>query len=221
MQQQQETIALLGASRGLGWALAEHLGEENLLLVARRPPPQEKFERLKQARFQALDLAAAEQVEQILFPELSDFDPHRIVYLAGGGPYGPYGGKEWKDHLWAYQLSLLTPARLIHWVLKSKQMGGLKRLQQLVFVGSAVAEDRADPGAASYASAKHGLKGLIRSLQAEPLDIRLFSPGYMNTQMLPPNAWPRQQGERILEPEAVAQELWTWCQGLARLSILL
>ncbi len=219
-------VALLGATRGLGWALARHLsglsgaqGSQSsqvdpvasLLVVGRKAPPAD----LPKAAFVSLDLASVQQVEEVLFPSLAQFNPHKIFYIAGGGPFGTFEKKQWKDHLWAYQLNLLTPARLLHWAFQAQ---GKTELRQVVFVGSAIAEDQGEREGASYASAKHGLKGLVRSLQREDLDVRLFSPGYMDTQMLPPNAWPRQQGLSILSPEDVALELWTWSQGLAKLT---
>ena len=84
-------------------------------------------------------------------------------------------------------------------------------------MGSSVAEDKADPGAASYAAAKHALKGLLESviLEKPDLDVRLFSPGYMDTGMLPQNAWPRQQG-LAEDPDAVARRLWQWSNSAVK-----
>ena len=79
----------------------------------------------------------------------------------------------------------------------------------MALVGSAVAQDKPDPGASSYSSAKHGLKGLCESLQKESpkCAIHLFSPGYMDTDLLPANAWPRQQG-LVEDVNSVAKRLW-------------
>ena len=106
--------------------------------------------------------------------------------MAGGGPHGKFQSKEFKDHLWAYKLNLLFPAELIHWSLRNLS------LKQFVLVGSSVAESNADPLASSYSSAKHGLKGLVSSINAEgcDFDLRLFSPPYMDTDLLPNNSQP-------------------------------
>jgi NAD(P)-dependent dehydrogenase (short-subunit alcohol dehydrogenase family) len=85
-----------------------------------------------------------------------------------------------------------------------------RRFVPVILLGSAVAEASADPGAASYCAAKHALKGLIASLRAEipAWDLRLFSPGYMDTEMLPGNAAARRQG--VYSPARMARELWDW-----------
>jgi hypothetical protein len=61
------------------------------------------------------------------------------------------------------------------------------------------------------------LKGLITSVQnensTEGLDLRLFSPGYMDTGLLPKNAWPRQGGQRIFSTDEVANQLLTWLEN--------
>lgn len=136
------------------------------------------------------------------------FCPDRLFYIAGGGPYGDFVEKQWKDHQWALQVSFLTPMKLFHHCLKKPF------LKQIIAVGSAIAEDKADSGAASYAAAKHGLKGLLHSLQAETdKDVRLFSPGYINTEMLPLAAQSRlAPGVKIHQPEDLAREFIDWAR---------
>lgn len=131
-------------------------------------------------------------------------DYSKIFYVAGGGPYGPFQAREWRDHDWALQVSFLMPARLLHALLKAE------RKPQVILIGSSVAETMGDPGAASYCAAKHALRGLWASLRAENpgWDLRLFSPGYMDTEMLPQNAQVRAQG--VYDPAQVARELWLW-----------
>ncbi|MCB0343411.1 MAG: SDR family oxidoreductase, partial [Bdellovibrionales bacterium] len=145
------------------------------------------------------------QVDRLLI-KLNEFQPEQIIYVAGGGPFGRFHDKKWKDHEWAWQVSFLTPARLLHWA------GGQKQLKQFIVIGSSVAEDNPDPNAASYASAKHALKGLVTSVQKEdpPFDLRLFSPSYMDTDMLPPSSWPRREGLKLRDPNEIAREFWDW-----------
>jgi short-subunit dehydrogenase len=91
----------------------------------------------------------------------------------------------------------------------------LPSVQQIVVVGSSIAESQPDPGAVSYAAGKHGLKGCISSLQGEVRkDVRLFSPGYMSTDMLPPQAQARlEQTASIDSAERVAKLFVEWVQN--------
>lgn len=187
-----ENWSVLGASRGLGFEFskqvaASHKGVQ-LFLASRT---------INNFDFSNTDLFEC-YCEEILATK-----PQRIFYFAAGGTYGPYAKFDWKDHLWTLNVTFSFPAFLLNYFLKNHY--GIK---QLVFIGSSVAENRPDPQAAMYAAAKHALKGLITSVNLEnpPFEILLYSPGYMNTNMLPKKAWPRKT-ERISEPSQVAQEL--------------
>lgn len=187
-----ERWCLLGASRGLGKTFAieaaqKYKTELCLHLSARTQNALENVKRdvetfSTECKIKVCDFTNADKSSDAL-AELEEWQPHRIFYFAGGGPYGLYEKKEWKDHFWCYRLNLLFPAQLLHASMKWQSV------VQWVVIGSEVAEAKPDPLASSYASAKHGLKGLIESLKQESKrDIRLFSPGYMDTDLLPPGA---------------------------------
>ena len=201
--------AVLGASQGLGRAILGHLADSEgsrTLAVARRledvPPSVETF---------SCDLVQVERRRELIV-RLRDFSPSAIFYCAGGGPYGPFGKKEWKDHQWAFDLNLLAPAEICHAAVR----GDLPSVSQIVLVGSAVAEADSDLGACSYSTAKHGLVGLFKNLIEESTDIdfRLYSPGYMDTKMLPPGATVRQRS--IWNPRDVAEDLLKWVRSAER-----
>jgi len=205
-------LALLGANRGMGWEVAQVAAkseETNSLLACSR-----KLQNLENLKIQngELQIHSMDFSKENQWPELQEkiesFQPDRIWYFAGGGPYGKYSDKNWKDHLWAWQVSFLTPARLLHNFLNPHW----SFCQQLVLIGSTVAEDKPDPNAASYCAAKHALKGLVTTVLKEghSKDIRLFSPSYMDTELLPPNAHPRQSGTKIDSPQQVAEVFWSW-----------
>jgi short-subunit dehydrogenase len=201
---------LFGASRGLGFQVAKLLAQnsENETLIVSRRTPVESLERTK--HFFA-DLSQVDWPSKL--SELEKFNPTHVLYCAGGGPYGYFQTKNFKDHQWAWRVSFEAAAQVLHWSLQQSQ------IKQLCFVGSKIAESQPDPGAASYCAAKHALKGLIESVQKEQSDkdlkpdLRLFSPGYMDTDLLPANAWPRQQN-RVEDPAAVAQKLVQWLEGV-------
>ncbi len=217
-------IAILGASRGLGSELARKIvrdqDEGSLLLVARNRNNLEsiKKELLSLAGQKPFKIEifqsdfSKEQDQERSLQALKTFQADQIFYCAGGGPHGKFSSKEWKDHLWSLQVSLIFPTRLTHWCLLQAQKMDLPR--QLVLVGSSISEATPEPLGSSYSASKHGLKGLVHSINAEgdTLDLRLFSPGYMDTELLPSGAAPRSQGQ-VWPKHIVAQKLWHWSQS--------
>lgn len=189
----------MGASRGLGAAFAEILSRKNISCSS--------FSR----KLNGFDAHSQEKWSSWR-DQWMDLGPTHIIYFAGGGPHGNFGSKEFKDHLWSFRVNFEFPAYLLHSILSSNDC---PQLQQICFIGSAIAEAAADPQAASYSAAKHALLGLISSVQQEEhgsLDLRLFSPSYMDTTLLPANAWPRQRPETVHSSLKVATALWNWLQ---------
>lgn len=216
---QNERIAILGASRGLGLELLKKILEKtraNLWVSSRKIGILNDNEYLRefQDRIESisLDYSKPSDVDKLIECLLL-YKPTRLFYCAGGGPFGLYSDKPWHSHTWAFNLNLLVPAQLLHTILKNKE-NHFETLKQVIFIGSSIAENAPDPGASSYASAKHGLNGLIKSIvmetQATPIDLRLYSPGYMDTGLLPPNSRPRLDGSLIADPEKIAEDLLDW-----------
>ncbi len=187
-----EKWILLGAGKGLGFSFGQ--------LVKSRYPNISLF--VASRSVNGFDFSKADLFEYYA-EKIVEFGADRIFYFAGGGPYGPFSKFEWKDHVWSMNVTFGFPAYLLNYLGKEKLT-----TRQITFIGSAIAETRPDPNAAMYCASKHALKGLIETLNQEgyPIPITLFSPGYMNTQMLPKSAWPREQG-LVSEPETIAQEL--------------
>ncbi len=208
-------IAILGASRGFGRALsleAAGASKSELLLVSRK---QELLTSLKldvenlgsRASVLCSDFNVKVDQEEVL-RVLSDFKPDKVIYCAGGGPHGPYASKKWEDHQWAYNVTFIFAARVLHFCLKNQSF-----VKQFVAIGSSVCEQSADINAASYSAAKHALLGLHKTVSIEEptFDFRLFSPSYMDTDMLPPSA-PVRLEKKVSSPKAVAMELLYWLE---------
>jgi short-subunit dehydrogenase len=195
--------AILGATRGLGRELAKIASLHTQVTgFARKTQALEELRKELGPNFTpvAADFAKPEGQTKTLNALLDDPAFNKIFYVAAGGPYGAFHEREWKDHEWAWEVSFKFPARLLYTLAKTGAQ------PQVILIGSSVAESAADPKAAAYASAKHALKGLQQTLKAE--NVRLFSPGYMDTEMLPKNAPIRAQG--VYDPKTIAQELWNW-----------
>ena len=207
MGNQIQRIAILGASRGLGWAtyqkISAQIPETQFLLVSR------KIQNCRignNTQIFSQDFSKM-SVSPDFFQALIQFQPTQIIYCAGGGPYGVFETKKWSDHEWALTVNFLYPAQLIHEVLK--RVLDFKELKSFACIGSDIAEAHPDIKGSSYCAAKHALKGLITTLQSEAstsIQLKLFSPGYMATDLLPVNSAPREQNNAE-SPEKVAEKL--------------
>lgn len=189
-------VFIIGGRRGFGKSIVEQwrtIHPQDVLVVSSRS---------KNADY-LFDVSREVDVSALLIA-LDTEKPERVICVAGGGPYGPFMEKEWKDHVWALNVTLLAPMRLLHHCLRATYC------EQIVVVGSAIAENEADKGAASYCSAKHGLLGLCKTVVLESSkDIRLFSPGYMATDMLPVKS-ASIKAKTVYNPLEAAKELVQW-----------
>lgn len=205
-----EKIAVIGASRGLGREISKELARRfqgvQLFLASRKTElllklADEMQPLCESIDFSSFDLSLPEQQAKLIHA-LEEFDPDRIFYVAGGGPHGAFTDKQWKDHQWAFEVSLLAPLKILH---------RFSSTQQLVFVGSDIAENNNSSNELSYGLSKKALRAAIASfLEENPsTDIRLLSPGYMDTELLPPGAPPRTT-HHVLSPSEVAQKTIDW-----------
>ncbi len=210
MQNSEKKIVILGASRGLGWATYLRLNENlknKFLLVSRKIQNNQVDENTKKI---TQDFSK-NTIDTHFLNQMIEFNPTEIIYCAGGGPYGTFENKKWSDHEWALNVNFLYPARLVHQILN--QQNKFQNLKSMTFVGSDIAENKPDENASSYSAAKHALRGLVTTLQKELLvensskiQIKLFSPGYMLTDLLPLNSRPRLEN-KAADPREIAEKL--------------
>ncbi len=206
MQKSAKKIVIMGASRGLGWATYQHLNtnlENEFLLVSRKIQNNKVTENTKKIT----EDFSKNNIDPYFLNQITEFNPTEIIYCAGGGPYGVFQNKKWSDHEWALNVNFLYPAQLIHEILNNKSK--FKNLKSITCIGSSIAENKPDQNAASYSAAKHALRGLITTLQTEnasDIQIKLFSPGYMLTDLLPANSAPRIEN-RAVDPVVIAAKL--------------
>lgn len=203
-------VLVLGSHKGLGASVVSELLRKTevaqVLAVSRYDSGKyAKYADRSRYQFFSHDLTKPSEQEAVL-KLLETHRPQWVIYCAGGGPFGAFGQKKWQAHQWAFELNFLFPARLCQSVAQNENM------QKFLFVGSQIAEaPQGDPKGASYAAAKWGMKGLLASLQVDyPNSFYLFSPGYMDTDMVPANAALRQQEGVLRPPETVAKELVQW-----------
>ncbi len=212
-----QKFILLGASRGLGWHTYQELSKKNKdysFLLSSRNINKRQNELAQNTQIVSQDFSKNLQLDFV--QHLKNFNPTHIIYFAGGGPYGLFESKKWSDHQWALQTSFLYPAELLHHILKNKE--NWPNLKQIMLIGSAIAESSPDAQASSYSAAKHALKGLVGSIQTEAqrtIGIQLFSPGYMQTDLLPANTKPR-LNDQAENPAVVAERLIDYIEKASR-----
>ena len=192
---------ILGGRRGLGRCLSLEIGARDLGSTQMVSSRKEFSPQVSNAESITADLSKREDWPR-LWSQIQEFGASHLVFCAGGGPYGKFGDKDFKDHLWALNVSFVSASFFLHQFLSSD-------LRQMV--GSHIAEEKVDPMAASYCASKHALLGLISSVQNEypERDIRLFSPTYLDTDMLPSHSAPREQG-LARSPESAAKDMFQW-----------
>ena len=208
---EKERVAFLGCSRGFGRSVCLSMNRENplgfSLLVSRKKEKLKSLSRQIKGNSEIVTGDLTKKSEILSLIEIvKGRKINRLLYFAGGGPYGAFISKEWKDHLWAFQLNFLTPAFLLNQLLDCKE------IRQMVFVGSLIADKKPDCWTASYSSAKRALMTLVTSVIEEnpEKDLRLFNPGWMDTDLIPPGAGVRQDGTKLLDPDKTALEFIQW-----------
>lgn len=203
---------ILGSHKGLGYHLVKRLLklESTAQVLGFSRQDSGKFKDHEKYKFLSFDFTKVyddeilfNKIKQTILELSADKLPLKIIYVAGGGPFGDYSSKDWKDHEWAIKLNFLFPAKLIH---------SLKLLPeiQFLYVGSAIAEDAGgDAYGPSYAASKWAMKGLIASIKKDPKGLHClhFSPSYMDTEMLPKNSFPRRENLNISDPQEVAAQI--------------
>ncbi len=195
--------AILGASRGLG----KHLYLE---LISKYPRSSflissRKDHLLTEIANSSTTVLKCDftQPEPYFWEKFIEFAPTHIIYNAGGGAYGRFESKDWKDHFWTLKLNLLFPMELTHRIFKENL-----KYDQICFIGSQVADSVPDIHASSYCASKHGLRGFVETLKLEnpTKDIRWVRPPYMETDLLPLNSKPREMGI-AQNPQKIALEI--------------
>lgn len=185
-------VLILGGSKGLGKSIAKFF----------------KFPiRVSRQSDLSIDFSTTDAVSKIM--RLVEVEkPKVIFYSAGGGPHGDFFSKNMESHMWAYHVNHFTPIALAYELIKIKYDG------VFLYVGSAIAERSNSEQSLSYAFSKKMSVKTLLSIPEKTLKIRVFSPPYMNTGLLPPKAWPRVETPKlVVEPDLVAKKMMSWLEA--------
>jgi NADP-dependent 3-hydroxy acid dehydrogenase YdfG len=200
---QGKTYWLIGASEGLGAALAEQLsrvGVKVILSARNEDRLRELADSLPgQARVLPLDVQDSAAVKAAA-EEVGDIDG--MIFLAGA--YWPFGAKDWNDE----QAETMAD---VNFGGAMRAVGAvLPRMQardhgHIVLTGSLTAYGGL-PGAAPYVATKAGIMSLAESLRCDlqktGIKVQLLNPGYIRTRLTDKNDF-RMPG--IMEPEDAAR----------------
>ena len=187
------SAVILGASRGLGHSISRLVSEESVLIS--------RTQNVK------VDLSKPESLK-LIKSIVDESNVDCIIYCVGGGPHGDFFTKPFHSHRWAYEVNFFRPIELASY-LKSRKYKGL-----FVYIGSAIAERSSSLKSLSYSDSKKMSLKTLMSIDESDLRVRVFSPPYMDTGLLPKNSWPRiEHPELVLDPDEVAKTLKDWISG--------
>ena len=186
-----KTIWLIGASAGIGEALAIQLAEqgETLILSARNAQKlQQLADQLSGADHSALPCDVTDETSiQNVWDTFADRLPDMVIYNAGA--YDPMSAKEWDTDkaMQMVDVNLLGAMRVLRHVVPAfvKRNAG-----HIVLVGS-VAGYRGLPKAIGYGASKAAVNHLAENLAIDLSDTniktQLVSPGFVKTRLTDKN----------------------------------
>jgi len=205
-----KTIWLVGASEGLGLALAKQLAAEGaqLILSARSEDRlHEIAKHLPNARALPLDVSDLSSIQRA-YTQIKHLDG--VIYNAGA--YEPMSAQNWntKSALNMVEVNLSGALRVIGCVLPDflAQDRG-----EITLIGS-LSGYRGLPKAIGYGASKSALISLAETLRHDlkgtGVSVRLINPGFIRTRLTDKNTF---KMPMLMEPEQAAQKI---CAALLR-----
>ncbi len=207
-----KTYWLVGASEGLGRALALKLSKTGctLILSARNTESLEALAREVpgEARVVACDVSDRDSVVKAA-QDAGEFDG--LVFLAG--VYWPFPASEWNAEQTEsmFDINLTGAARVLGQVVPQMVARGSGHI---VLTGS-LSGYRGLPGSIGYSSSKAGLMHLAESMHCDlcgsGVDVQLANPGFIRTRLTDKNDF---NMPFLMEPAQAADEIVTLMRSL-------
>jgi 3-oxoacyl-[acyl-carrier protein] reductase len=176
-----ETLIVAGASRGIGLAVAEHLGSQTdrLLTVARTPAPVGEW-----IQADVSELGGVKTVAQAIGDDSLD----ALLYMGG----------TWETHAFTSQycfedcsdadidrviaVNLLAPIRLVKALLPALRRSPNPKI---IFMGALSGRDNFPGREVANSASKFGLRGVVHSLREElrsqQIGVTVINPGNVGT----------------------------------------
>ncbi|WP_372833935.1 SDR family NAD(P)-dependent oxidoreductase [Puniceibacterium confluentis] len=194
---------LVGASEGLGAALAQHLSRMgvSLILSARDEDRLNELGRALPGRAEVvpLDVTDADAVATAA-ERIGDIDG--IVYLAG--VYWPFGAKDWsvEKAIATADVNFTGAMRLVGAVMP----GMVRRNRGHIVLTGSLSGYRGMPESAAYSASKAGVMALAESLYSDlrktGVQVQLLNPGFIRTRLTARNDF---RMPFLMEPEEAAR----------------
>ena len=196
-----KTYWLIGASDGLGRALASVLSNEgaNVILSARNKDGlSEIASNLPNATALPIDVTS---MDSIVFAAKSVGEIDGIIYLAGA--YTPMHSQEWDTEkaLQMFDVNLLGAVRVLGEVLPKM----IKRNSGHITLIGSLSAYQGLPGVIGYGASKAGLMHLAQNLycdlQSTEIKVQIINPGFIKTKLTNKNNFKMPQ---IMTPDKAA-----------------
>lgn len=179
-------VLITGGSSGIGLATAQKLTDAGarVILVARGDAGlNDASSRLGGATTIAADVGIASEIEAAVAEAVGAFGGvDAVVANAGAATYGPFAQSAAEDYEQTIRTTLLGVVNTARAALPH-----LERTHGTLIVVGSVAGRLPTPWLSSYAAAKHGVRGFVRSLACElvalrsPVKLVLIAPGPVDT----------------------------------------
>lgn len=204
-----------GASEGIGAAYANYLAAAgiNLVLIARRKEPLEKFAATLTAQYGIETICIQEDLAEHgaanhIVDLVNEHEVNLLVYNAGNSYIGRFEENPWDMHESIAMTNMITPLQLIHGIAP----GMLKRGKGAIILMASLAGFQGTPFIATYAATKAFNQILAESLWYEwknrGIDViaccagATSSPNFLNTNPGKQNFF----APKVQTPEAVVAE---------------
>jgi short-subunit dehydrogenase len=209
------TIAITGASSGLGWQLALGLADKGkkLLLFGRDEGRLSQLKALVEAKGASCEICDADllhpQGVQRAISAIQVFRPSLLVHSAGMGRYGHFCDLEYQASSDIIRLNVLSVMEITHaWanLVKQEKMERPK----VIFIAS-VAAFLPIPSSNAYGASKACLVSFAEALRVEEegkIDVLTVCPGYFATNFqrrasLAPLGDPSTEGARVVAEKII------------------
>lgn len=203
---QQKRYWLVGASDGLGAALAHKLNRAGAEVIISARSEDKLAELVKElpgkASFQTVDVS---DNDSVVAAARAVGDVDGVVYLAG--VYWPFGAKEWN----AEQANAMADINFTGLMRVMGQVvpGMVERDAGHIVITSSLTGFRGLPGSIGYTASKAGTMSLAESMYADlrktGVQIQVINPGFIKTQLTDKNDF---KMPFLMTPDDAAREVF-------------
>ncbi len=205
-------LIITGASRGIGFATAQHFAAQGFTVfnLSRTPTRAENIRNI------ALDLGADNWQQVIiseLLPALQGATRIVLVHNAAANIHDSLRDFSAVNFRHTLEVNVVAPAQLSHMLLPQMRAGS-----SIIYIGSTLGE-MAVPNSCAYVTSKHALIGLMRStcqdLAGTGIHTACICPGFTDTEMLRAHVGDSEEilqaiaagvtQKRLIQPEEIAR----------------